>query len=290
MLDAKNERYIIDIEDESYPDLLREISDPPQKLFCVGNISLLKNRKIAVVGSRKASPYGKWAAIELSKRISNNGITVVSGLAIGIDSCSHSASVEQIGSTIAVLGAGLNCKYPVSNAKLRRIIEEKGLVVTEYEDDIKPTKYTFPRRNRIISGMSEAIVVVEGGVNSGAVITAELAAEQGRVVYAIPGNINSEFSMATNKLIRDGATPLVFFDDILYDLGIKPKFEAESYDGLSEIEFKIVKILKEEGEVDINELYRRMGNDINKINGIISVLEIKGIIFSTMGKIFLAKI
>ncbi len=279
----------INMSDEKYPENLRNIPDPPKTLYFKGKMDLLNNKMVAVVGSRKSSAYGRWVAKELAQRLSMCNITVVSGLAVGIDTCAHSAAVGSQGSTIAVLGAGMDIRYPVQNLKLRREIEEKGLVLTEYQEGHGPAKYTFPRRNRIISGLAEAVVVVEGGVNSGAIITAEIGGNQGKLVYAVPGNINNEYSIGANKLIRDGAIPLVFLDDIIYDLGLIPAEEKVRNLNLSEEENKLINILRKEGEVDINQIYKKMGNDIQKINGIISVLEIKGIIFSSLGKIFLAK-
>ena len=280
---------VIRIHDEIYPQLLREIKDPPEKLYCIGNMELLKKTMVGIVGSRRSSAYGRWAAKALGENLSKNNITVVSGLAVGIDSCAHTGAVEYEGSTIAVLGAGLDARYPATNLKLRKIIEENGLVLTEYEEGALPTKYTFPRRNRIISGLSQATVVVEGGVNSGAVITAELAAEQGRMVYAIPGNINNEYSLATNKLIKDGAIPLIFFDDLIYDLGQMPVLQIDAIKKLSAEERKILEILRKEGEMNVNEIQKKTSSDIREINGMISVLEIKGLVFSSMGKVFLAK-
>ncbi len=279
----------ITIEEESYPQGLRDIKDPPKELFCLGNLELFNKPSVSIVGSRKTSFYGRWVAKELGKRIARNNITVVSGLAMGIDTCAHESAIKFKGSTIAVLGAGLDYPYPKGNLNLRKEIEKEGLVITEYEDYIRPTKFTFPRRNRIISGISKATIVVEGGINSGAVITAELAGDQGRAVYAVPGNINSENSMGTNKLIKDGATPLVFLDDIIYDLGFSPENEENEYEKLSEKEKKIIDILRKHGEININQIYRIIGKKPEEINGTLTVLEIKGVIFCTMGKIFLAK-
>ncbi len=279
----------INIQDVEYPEILRRINNPPENLYYKGRLNLLKNKMVAIVGSRKSSAYGRWVAKELAERLSMCNLTVVSGLAVGIDTCAHSGAVGNFGSTVAVLGAGLDIRYPTQNLKLRDEIEEKGLVLTEYEEGQPPAKYTFPQRNRIISGLAEAIVVVEGGINSGAIITAEIGVNQGKQVYAVPGNINNEYSIGTNKLIRDGAIPLVLLDDIIYDLGLMPAEEKARSENLSEVEKKVINILRNEGEMDINEIYNKMDNDNSEINGIITVLEIKGIVFSSLGKIFLAK-
>ena len=193
----------IDRDSRLYPELLRQIPNPPKKLFCRGNPELLECRKVAVVGSRRYSLYGKQTALMIGKYFGKTELTVVSGLASGIDTFAHTGVLEAGGSTIAVLGTGLDRNYPVKNKPLQEEITEKGLVISEYENDFSGNQYSFPARNRIISGLSEGVVVVEAGSSSGSLITAQFAGEQGRTVYAVPGNINSQFSIGTNLLIRD---------------------------------------------------------------------------------------
>jgi DNA processing protein len=209
--------------DEGYPALLRHIDDPPDPLYYEGDLSLLSRTCVAVVGSRKATDYGRWAALNLARRLSEHGIVVVSGMAEGIDSFAHRGALEGPTPTVAVMGNGLDICFPKMNEALRRRIAEKGLLLSEYTDGTRGARFTYPARNRIISGLCLATVIVEAGLSSGSLITAGHAATQGRSVYAIPGNINRKLSVGCNKLIKDGATPLVFFDDIPGDLGLRTR-------------------------------------------------------------------
>ncbi len=279
----------ITIDDEIYPKLLKEIENPPKALYGMGNWELLKNRKVAIVGSRKTTDYGRWVSRTLGEKLSKVNVTVVSGLAVGIDKEAHLGAVKGEGSTIAVLGAGLDINYPAANREIRKIIEQKGLVLTEFEDHIKADRFNFPKRNRIISGLCEKTVVVEGGAKSGAVLTAEIAAEQNREVYAVPGNINSTCSLGTNKLIKDGCTPLVILDELILDLELNPLAPFDN-SNFGQEELKIMEIVRKEGSIEINKLHRVLKMDIAKINGIITVLEIKGAVFTALGKIFVAKL
>lgn len=277
------------INEKEYPGLLREIKDPPQSLYCIGDISLLKKRCIAVVGSRKTSEYGKWAAYKTGSRMAEHDMTVVSGMALGIDSYAHKGALAKKGSTIAVLGSGIDICYPAANGRLKEQIEKSGLVISEYPKGHPPSFYTFPRRNRIISGLSEAAVVISAGLNSGALITAELAAEQGRDVYAVPGNINSIYNMGSNKLIRDGAIMISKIDDLLDDLGIKRKETDEAEASLGLAEKTVFGLIAENGEVTADYLCRKTGKKSSYISGIVTVLEMKGVVETSSGKIFVAK-
>ncbi|HUM55799.1 MAG TPA: DNA-processing protein DprA [Bacillota bacterium] len=277
------------INQEEYPRLLREIKDPPQTLYYRGDISLLKKRCIAVVGSRKTSDYGKWAAYKIGSRMAEHDMTVVSGMAIGIDSYAHKGTLAKKGSTVAVLGCGTDICYPEVNGRLKEQIEKNGLVVSEYPKGHPPSFYTFPRRNRIISGMSEAVVVISAGLNSGALITAELAADQGRDVYAVPGNINSIYNMGSNKLIRDGAIMISKIDDLLDDLSIKRKETEEVEAALGPEEKTVFGLIAENGEVTADYLCRKTGKKSSYISGIVTVLEMKGVVETSSGKIFVAK-
>ena len=165
-----------------YPALLKEIKNPPRELFFLGNVEILKSRCLAVVGSRRTTSYGRNTAVRLAKRAAEAGITIVSGMARGIDTCAHRGALDAGGSTIAVLGCGVDICYPAENRQLKEEIENRGLVISEYPPQTAPQKYYFPQRNRIISGLSELTAVVQAGSRSGALITAELAAEQGREV------------------------------------------------------------------------------------------------------------
>lgn len=278
----------IDRDSRLYPELLRQIPNPPKKLFCRGNPELLECRKVAVVGSRRYSLYGKQTALMIGKYFGKTELAVVSGLASGIDTFAHTGVLEAGGSIIAVLGTGLDRNYPVKNKPLQEEIAEKGLIISEYENDFSGNQYSFPARNRIISGLSEGVIVVEAGSSSGSLITAQFAGEQGRTVYAVPGNINSQFSIGTNLLIRDGAVPLVVVKDVLLDMGLELPEESEKKIALGGDETAILEIVKRNNGIHVNEIAHIMNKNIGKISAIITVLEIKGIVISHGGKIHLA--
>ena len=204
--------------DERYPSRLRELPDAPIRLYCRGDLSLLSNPCVSVVGTRMCSREGMRAAQALAGGLAASGITVVSGLAIGIDRQAHLAAVDLPGGTIAVLGAGPDIIYPKENNILRQEIADKGLLVSEYAPGTLPSPGHFPIRNRLISGLSLGVVVVEAALRSGSLITARLALEQNRSVYAVPGAMGAKYAEGCQKLIRDGAQPIFSFSDILNDL------------------------------------------------------------------------
>lgn len=280
---------IVKKEDEAYPESLRLIKNPPKALYCIGDVSLLKQSCIAVVGSRKCSEYGKQTAMKIAKTAAENDVVIVSGMAKGIDSFAHLGALRNGGKTIAVLGCGADVCYPAENRKLYEEIKQKGLVVSEAEPGKNPLPYLFPLRNRIISGLSRAVAVVEAGTKSGSLITAEIAAEQGRDVFAVPGNISSPYSLGTNKLLMDGARPIAVIDDIFTEMGIPLKAAAEEMQQLGCDEAKIYRFVKENGETTIDEICAKLGKDAFSVNGIVAVLEIKGLINYSLGKIFVAK-
>lgn len=281
---------ILEISDPAYPPLLREIKDPPEKLYYAGDLSLLATRCVAVVGSRKFTAYGRRIAAKVAGRLAACGVTVVSGMAIGIDGISHRSALEAGGKTIAVLGNGLDVMYPAANRDLKKDIIETGLLLSEYPPGMRGTKYTFPQRNRIISGLSEATVVVEAGLNSGSLITATLANEQGRPVYGVPGNIDAVTSIGVNMLIRDGAQPLVAVDDLLADLGVDRSsiVQQEMRQVTGEEEQKILTYLARNGEVTIDQLAALTGLAAGRVSGLVSVLEMKGLVMTALGRVFLA--
>ena len=211
-----NEIKKITIESEKYPKLLKQIYDPPKCLYIAGNIEILNNLGIAIVGCRDATEYGKKAATYFSYNLAKQNINIVSGLAKGIDSYSHIGALKANGKTIAVIGSGLDIIYPKENEQLaKKIIQQGGTIISEYPLGMKPQKEHFPARNRIISGISQAVLVVEAREKSGSLITADFAMEQGKEVFAVPGNINSLNSVGTNNLIKDGAIPVSNYSDIL---------------------------------------------------------------------------
>ena len=225
----KNQIEVIHIQDKSYPPLLKEIYDPPIVIYLKGNKKILKEKSLAIVGCRDATDYGKRAAKYFAYQLAKQGIHIVSGLAKGVDSYAHIGTImaknvdsypqkEQlstIGKTIAVLGCGLDTIYPQENKKLaNQIIETGGAIITEYPLGTKPEKNNFPARNRIISGLSKGVLVIEAKERSGSLITVDFALEQGRDVYAVPGNINSINSIGTNELIKQGAKMVTHYSEI----------------------------------------------------------------------------
>ena len=223
----------ITIKDDVYPECLKEISNPPLKLYYKGNLDLLKEeRLIAVVGTRNPSSYGKLCCEYMVKKMSRANITIVSGFAKGIDSIAHKTSLLTDGKTIAVIASGLDIVYPASNLSLYREIEEKGLILSEYEAGVKPFKFNFPQRNRIIAGLSKGTIVVESKDRGGSLITADLALEFNRDVYAVPGDVFSEYSKGCNNLIRDArAKSLSNINELLedYSWNIEEKNENNKY-------------------------------------------------------------
>ncbi|MFV0515922.1 MAG: DNA-processing protein DprA [Aminipila sp.] len=287
-MDIKNKVEKISIDSHHYPEPLKNIYNPPKELYAIGEINLLKNDLIAVVGARKASSYGLWAAKELGKRFAQNNVVTVSGLAAGIDSMGHKGALSEGGHTIAVLGSGIDICFPAFNKGLMNEIAKKGLILSEYPPGYPASKYTFPQRNRIISGISKAVVVVEAGLNSGSLITAERAIEQGKTVFCIPGNINSIYSLGTNKLIQDGANILAVIDDIFDMLSINKKKKSYIIEQLGEKEKKIINALISGGEISIDYIAQKTDLNVSEVNALVSVLEIKGLVYSAMGKIFIA--
>lgn len=210
---------ILTIKDEDYPYLLKQIYDPPSVIYIMGNKKILSQNGIAIVGSRNCSLYGQKIAKYLSYQLAKKGIHIISGLARGIDTFSHIGTLQAKGKTIAVLGSGLDVIYPPENEKLaEKIVESGGCLVSEYIVGTKPLGEHFPARNRIISGLASGVVVVEASEKSGSLITVDFALEQGKNVYAVPGNINSPNSLGTNSLIKQGAKIVTNVEDILEDL------------------------------------------------------------------------
>ena len=206
---------VVALDDPAYPEKLRNISDPPAVLYVDGELpDLSKRLSIAMVGTRNATVYGKMTSHVIAGSLAKVGVIVVSGGALGIDSLSHTGALEAGGTTLCVLGCGINFPSLTSNRKMRKDISKSGAVISEYPPDYPPGRFTFPARNRVISGLSDGVVVVEAGTKSGSLITARLAAEQGRDVFAVMGNITSPYSQGTNALIKDGAIPVTDFTDI----------------------------------------------------------------------------
>ena len=206
------------LPDAGYPALLREIIDPPLALHFRGDLSLLQRPCVAIVGSRRASPYGINAAATLARQLVSAGIVIVSGLARGIDAAAHQAALDSGGTTIAILGTGIDVVYPRSNVALFKRIEREGLLLTEFAPGLPPKPENFPIRNRVISGISSGTVIVEATGRSGSLITARMAAEQGREVFAVPGSIFAQGTEGTHRLIQYGAKLVHDANDVLEEL------------------------------------------------------------------------
>lgn len=271
--------------DPGYPHLLREIVDPPSALFAKGDLGLLDRAAVAVVGSRNASPYGLSAASAIARALSAAGVTVVSGLARGIDAAAHRAALQEAGSTIAVLGTGIDQVYPATNRRLAGEIEASGLLLTEFAPGTPPRALNFPIRNRIISGLSLGTVIVEATDRSGSLITARMAAEQGREVFAVPGPIFHAASQGPHRLIQYGAKLVHDVDDILdeipvlCELVLKWKNAAESIAN----EDPLLRLLRFDEGLSVDELAALSGQAGHELAGDLLRLESEGLIRSVPG-------
>lgn len=271
--------------DGQYPKLLARIADPPAVLYCRGDVSLLDSFCIAVVGTRNMSDYGRQAAADLAGGLAAAGVTVVSGLALGVDAVAHTATLDACGKTIAVLGTGIGLLSPSSNAALgERIIAEGGLVVSEYPGTTPGGQYTFPMRNRIISGLSRGVLVVEADRRSGSLITAEAALDQDRDVWAVPGSIYWPRSVGANWLIGQGARPATTAHDILEhyrltaaqpDLDLAPAPQVSTDDP---VQARILALLRERGPTHLETLTADATHDAARVMAAVALLELKGVI------------
>jgi DNA processing protein len=290
----KNNIKTLALEDEDYPNLLKNIYDPPFLLYYKGTME--KEQKIlSIIGSRKATTYGLKMAGIIAQSLGKLGFTVVSGMAKGIDSMAHLACVEQKTTTWAVLGCGVDVVYPAENRRLMEKIIERGAVISEFAPKTKPLPYHFPMRNRIISGLSLGVIVIEAGEKSGSLITANLALEQGREVFALPGNVMSTRSVGTNKLIKDGAKMITGIDDILEELllfDVKSKEEHhrksqkdQEYKDLGKEERLIIEVLETE-ELHVDLIARKTGIRMSDLNAYLIVLQLNGLIEQLPGKIY----
>ena len=270
------------IKDDIYPQYLKEISNPPLKLYYKGNLNLLKEeRLIAVVGTRNPSSYGKLSCEYMVKKMTEANIIIVSGFAKGIDSIAHRTSLLTGGKTIAVIASGLDIVYPASNLSLYREIEEKGLILSEYEAGVKPFKSNFPQRNRIIAGLSKGTIIVESKDRGGSLITANLALEFNRDVYAVPGDIFSEYSKGCNNLIRDSkAKSLSNINELLEDYSweIETKINNNKY---TKNQMLILNSLSSEKNLDNILIETKI--EPTEILAELMALEIMGIIKSIAG-------
>jgi DNA processing protein len=292
------------LTDERYPALLRETYDPPIVIYSLGDVaSAFSQPAIAIVGSRRCSTYGRNVAEKLSRELAERGVTVVSGLARGIDSAAHRGALDGRGLTVAVMGTGLDAVYPKENRKLAARIAEQGALVTEFPLATPPVSQNFPFRNRVISGLALGVMVVEGAERSGSLITARLAYEQGRDVFAVPGNITSAKSFGPNYLIKDGAKLVQTWRDVIEELPAEMKAAILSAErgeqtakqaGVDEVELtdperKVLKMLNTDDPVHIDLLIAKAGLGSGELMGALLKLEMLDRIRQLPGKTFVRR-
>jgi len=287
---------ILTLKDDDYPKRLKEIYDPPALLYVRGALRKEDELAIAMVGSRKTSPYGRWITEKISQDLAHHGVTIVSGMARGIDTLAHRGAIQGGGRTLAVLGCGVDVIYPSENRNLFNQIIEQGAVVSEFPMGSPPEGGHFPKRNRIISGLSIGVVIVQASAESGSLITAGYALEQGREVFAVPGNVGAEGSRGTNQLIKEGAKLVESSEDILEE--ILPQWRRENeitlkagppIPDLTEEE-KILFSLLGETPLHIDGIIRESRLDPGKVSSLLLNLELKGLISQWPGKCFSKKI
>lgn len=276
----QNGAQLLTWDDPAYPRNLLNIAQPPPVLFVKGALLPADDWAVALVGTRHASAYGREVARELASGLAASGVTVVSGLARGVDVAAHRAALEAGGRTIAVLGSGIDTIYPAEHKDVAEAIAQAGAVVSDYALGTPPEAANFPPRNRIISGLTKGVVIVEAGEVSGALITADFAAEQGRDVFAVPGNIHQRTSVGTNKLIQQGAKMVTGVADILEELNLALVTEqrtARAALPADETEQRLLACLSAE-PVHIDELGAQMALPISQVSGALALMELKGMV------------
>ena len=280
---AKYHIKAIPYDSADYPPLLKEVSDCPAVLFVRGELKQCDDTSIAVVGTRRATSYGRQITEELVASLAANSITIVSGLAKGIDTAAHRAALDARGRTLAVFACGLDIVYPPENVKLAREIMESGALISEYPLGTKPKAEHFPQRNRILSGLSRGVLVVESGESSGALITANFALEQNREVFAVPGSILSPMSKGPNRLIQEGAKLVRNHIDILEELNLavsEQQFEMHALNASNETESIIMKCISD-GPAHVDQICRATGLTAAVIQSNLAVMEINGLVRHT---------
>lgn len=272
--------------DPAYPSLLKQISDPPIALFLRGNASLLGNPQLAIVGSRNPSTEGRRNAEEFAAYLARCGLTITSGMALGIDAAGHRGALKAGGTTIAILGTGLDKVYPPSHRELCEEIAVKGLVVSEFPPGTPPLPHNFPRRNRLISGLSVGVLVVEAAQSSGSLITARLASEQGREVFAIPGSIHNPLARGCHRLIREGAKLVESAGDILEELAPLLKLEPmrvleqnqtrTTATAAEDPEYRLLLNSMDYAPTSVDALVERTGLTPDVVSSMLLMLELQG--------------
>ena len=281
---------VITWEDEGYPRRLKEIDQPPPVLYILGELLPEDEWAVAIVGTRRITAYGRQVTEEIASTLARRGITVVSGLARGVDGVAHQAALNAGGRTLAVLGSGVNRVYPPEHRRLAENIRDHGALLSDYAPGTPPEASNFPPRNRIISGLALAVVVVEAGNTSGALITANFAAEQGRDVFAVPGNIMAPQSQGTNRLVQQGAQPLLNVKDLLDALDLNAVVEhkaARSILPADTMEAQLLGILGIE-PLHVDDIRDQTGLPIEKVSATLALMELKGMVRQVGGMNYIA--
>ncbi|HZK23871.1 MAG TPA: DNA-processing protein DprA [Oscillospiraceae bacterium] len=277
---------ILTLADEGYPQILREIYDPPVVLYYRGDISCLSQFSVAIVGSRKATAYGRAAAEKFAGELASAGVVIISGLARGIDSHAHLGALQANGLTAAVLGSGLDICYPPENRALREKIVQSGVVISEFPPGAQPKPAHFPMRNRIISGLSQATIVVEAAEKSGALITADCALEQGREVFAVPGSIHSPTSRGCHRLIKEGAAVAESAADVLQYLGQNVLLETVAALELTAVQALVISALEYE-PTHFDQLIKATNLTAAELSSVLVELELAGFLQKLSGNFYL---
>ena len=267
-------------DDDEYPDNLRQIDAPPPVIYVRGTLSEVDAWSVGIVGTRRATPYGREVARTIASELARAGVTVISGLALGIDAVAHKAALDAGGRTIAVLGSGVDQLYPATNEPLGLRMIEQGAVVSEYALGVRPEARNFPPRNRIISGLSKGVVVVEANQRSGALITATFAVEQGRDVFAVPGSILNPSSAGCNHLIQQGAMPFLKVEDVLEQLDLTrltERQEARKAVTADPMESALLMHLSSAPQY-IDDIVRQADIPSSQVSSLLTVMELKGLV------------
>ena len=275
--------------DESYPENLKQLAHMPPVLFVRGEIQAEDKTAAAVVGTRVPSYYGRQVAEKLGRELALHRVTVVSGLARGVDTFAHKGALDGGGRTLAVLGCGVDVYYPPENRKLYDAVSASGALISEFSLGVEPLAMNFPKRNRIVSGLSQAVVAVEAGEKSGVLNTVAWANDQGRAVFAVPGNITSQQSLGVNRLLKDGARLLLSVDDVLRELGVAKRAEERARVEVAAEEKPVMEFLTAE-PVHVDEICEGLGMPMAGLLSVLMQLEIKGLVRQLPGKYFVKEI
>ncbi|MGI9275733.1 MAG: DNA-processing protein DprA [Endozoicomonas sp.] len=287
-LESSEAHHIISLASPVYPVRLKELPDPPPLLYIIGSPSLLSQPQLSVVGSRRPTPQGRRLAQEIALDIGKAGIVITSGMALGIDAAAHQGVLSSYGSTIAVLGTGVDQVYPRSHAKLYGLIAQQGTLVSEFPLGTSASPGNFPRRNRIISGLSMGVLVVEAAEKSGSLISARLAAEQGREVFAVPGSVMNPLSRGCHRLIREGAVLVESAQDILLELEshlrslLLEDDTEEQYENISDTHKRVLESMGYE-TVSMDILTQATGLPCDELSMVLTELELEGLVESVPG-------